>query len=384
MKRMKEKRQQSVAVAKDKKSRDALKDIYEKVDSKLTPEVLKETHEHEYTEWATWLGSQTHDITQKNKDTIVARLIYRNISGPIRLGKVLSDVDAGLITAETDLAHLEGHGSIDPTPSGGKTLMTGEEYLEKVLHIDRYDSREILAAMSRQLLYKAPKHQPKSNTTSVISGTGDKAGEEKYNVANYSTLEPDAIKWVQWFRTHCPHMRVAMYKKVALALMDNNIASTSRLRLRMEDDPFLLTKRLGIDRYDADELKGALENEGDSNKAMKKTRLSTRFSTTPEAKSLSPAIATMASSGGRFDPHKAIRASTTSPAGDALSPQKDTARRVSLLQLTQRTSTLSPSPSPVKSPVGRGVARPRPTLLNVNFLDVDDGEEFKEGDNESD
>ena len=132
-----------------------------------------------------------------------------------------------------------------------------------------------------------------------------------------------------------------------------------------------------------EELKSALENEDVTGKAMKKTRLSTRFSTTgsplaSSSVSSSPLVATPPS--GRFDPHKAIRAST---AGPGISPERDQDRRASLLQLTQRSSVL-------QSPKARdGVARPRPTILNTSFLDEDDGDdldlgEIEEGDEEDD
>ena len=62
-------------------------------------------------------------------------------------------------------------------------------------------------------------------------------------------------------RANCPNMRVKMYKKHASTLMANNIASTARLQLVIGDDPDVLTKKFGFDKYDAEDM-GKVLKEG--------------------------------------------------------------------------------------------------------------------------
>ena len=89
----------------------------------------------------------------------------------------------------------------------------------------------------------------------------DPDADIRFNIADFALLEPEAIKWVQWFRANCPNMRVKMYKKHASTLMANNIASTARLQLVIGDDPDVLTKKFGFDKYDAEDM-GKVLKEG--------------------------------------------------------------------------------------------------------------------------
>ena len=52
-----------------------------------------------------------------------------------------------------------------------------------------------------------------------------------------------------------------MYKKHASTLMANNIASAARLQLVIGDDPDVLTKKFGFDKYDAEDM-GKVLKEG--------------------------------------------------------------------------------------------------------------------------
>ena len=208
----------------------------------------------------------------------------------------MMDVDAGQITTETDLALVEGRDPVTPAFQVGEPLLKGENYLEQAMHIDPYDSKEIMAALIRQMHYKTPKVAAKipkpapvvARASTTKGGSLPDGKEATFTIADYSTMEPDAIKWVNWFRNHCPNMRVAVYKKYALALLDANIATTGRLKLRMEDDPFLLVKRLGFDRYDVDEIKSAAEKEDTIGNAMNNSRVKARFSSHPSSMASGP------------------------------------------------------------------------------------------------
>ena len=68
-----------MAVSKHKKCRDALWEYYDKVDGKLTPEILHEQYELKYSDWMSWMHKHTQDISAKNMEIITGRLIFRNI-----------------------------------------------------------------------------------------------------------------------------------------------------------------------------------------------------------------------------------------------------------------------------------------------------------------
>ena len=55
-----------------------------------------------------------------------------------------------------------------------------------------------------------------------------------------------------------------MFKKHACTLMANNVASTSRLKLVMEDDPDVLMSKFGFDKYDAEDMAKALKETATS------------------------------------------------------------------------------------------------------------------------
>ena len=62
----------------------------------------------------------------------------------MRLGKVLQDVDAGLITANTELSAVPAHADAEEAAAAaakaaaGDSPLTGPLYLETVLLIDKY------------------------------------------------------------------------------------------------------------------------------------------------------------------------------------------------------------------------------------------------------
>jgi hypothetical protein len=185
-------------------------------------------------------------------------------------------------------------------------------------------------------------------------GGGDKdhPGSGKFNVADYATLEPSAIQWVQWFRTHCPSMRVALYRKHAQALVDRNIGSTTRLKSCLEDEPDVLQRKIGLDKFDAEEVLKGLKDESRTLKEIRKGRYDSNISKSRTA----GADGNSSSGGGRFLPTR--EAKERDDDGGAAS-KRSAERKASLLQLVNQ------SGAHATSGVGR---RPQPSMLNPSKL----------------